>query len=61
VSATNSENLGVSNRMLLDRKSLHVLGMDRALIGIELLRAHSKSSPWQFDHIRERTHKTDAS
>jgi hypothetical protein len=37
--------------MLLDRKSLHMLGMDRALIGIELLRAHSRSCPWQFDQI----------
>ena len=53
--------LGVSNRMLLDRKSLHMLGMDRALIGIELLRAHSESSPWQLDQFRQRTHKADAS
>lgn len=49
--------LGVGNRMLLDRKSLHMLGMDRALIGIELLGAHSESSPWQLDQIRQRTHK----
>jgi hypothetical protein len=34
-----------------------MLGMDRALIGIELLRAHSESSPWQLDQLRERTDK----
>jgi hypothetical protein len=31
------------------------------LIGMELLRPHSESSPWQLDQIRQRRHKADAS
>jgi hypothetical protein len=52
--------LGISDRMLLDRKRLNMLLMNRPFIGIELLRAHTKDSPRQFHQVRECPHEDDA-
>jgi hypothetical protein len=37
--------------MLLDRKKLDMLVMNRPLVGLELLRAHAKASARQFNQV----------
>jgi hypothetical protein len=46
--------------MLLDRKRLDTVVVDRSLVGVELLRAHPEDSPGQLDQLRQGAHEDDA-
>ena len=46
--------------MLLDRKRLDTLVVDRSLVGVELLRTHAEDSPGQLDQLRQGAHEDDA-
>ena len=43
--------------MLLDRKGLDTLIVDRPFVGIELLRTHAEDSAGQFDQVRQGAHE----
>ena len=43
--------------MLLDRKGLDTLIVDRPFVGIELLRAHAEDTASQLDQIRQGAHE----
>src|SRR5215211_976427 len=46
--------------MLLDRKRLDTLVVDRSLVGVELLRAHAEDPPSQLNQLRQGAHEDDA-